>query len=119
MYSDQVDKFSYAKRNEKRFDIRNGIRTSRRCQDTPFLLIFLFCLGSMLGVTLYGLVNGDPAKYVAPYDGTLKFCGIDPGYEMFPNLYLTNLMAPTAELIFRSGVCVAACPLPSKITVTL
>ena len=105
MYNEQVENFSYVARN-RHFNCQNGIRLKRRCQDTPFLLIFLFCLGSMLGVTLYGLVQGDPAKYIAPYDGTLKFCGIDPGYEAFPKLYLTNLLAPSADLIFKSGICV-------------
>jgi hypothetical protein len=53
-----------------------------------------------MGVSLYGLVQGDPEKFIAPYDAKLKFCGIDPGYEAFPKLYLTNLMAPTAVQIF-------------------
>ena len=114
MYNSEVEDFSYKARNSH-FEAKKGFNhKSRRCQDTPFLFIFLFCLGSMLGVTLYGLVQGDPAKYIAPYDGTLKFCGIDPGYEAYPKLYLTDLMKPTAGQIFSSGICVSDCPQPSK-----
>ena len=48
-----------------------------------------------------------------PYDGKMNFCGLDPGFEDYPMLYLTNLGAETPDKIFESGVCIKECP-PSE-----
>ena len=45
-----------------------------------------------------------------PYDGKMNFCGLDPGFEDYPMLYLTNLGAETPDKIFESGVCIKECP---------
>ena len=73
-----------------------------------FLVFFIAFIGTGLGFALYGLKEGDPAKLLAPYDGTRQhhFCGYDYGFENHPLLYLTSLAGTDPPAMFKSGVCV-------------
>jgi len=48
---------------------------------------------------------------MAPLDGDNHFCGIDPGYEAYNHLYITDLSGTSAVSIFHTAVCVKACPM--------
>lgn len=74
------------------------------------LFIFLAFLGTMIALTIEGVILGDPIKLMAPYDGRSHFCGIDADVIEYPKLYLTKLGAATVSDIFASAVCVKECP---------
>lgn len=102
-YTDEANKFN--------FPNKEGIvRAERGCTDVPFLLVFLCFIGSMGYVTYVGFKEGDLPKLLAPLDGDNKFCGIEPGYEEFKNLYITDFSVTSVNAIFDSAVCVKACP---------
>ena len=82
----------------------------RKKKDLPCAILFISFVASMFGMCIYGFVVGDPQKMLNPYDGNKNFCGIDPGFEEYPMLYLTNLGADTPDKIFESGVCLKECP---------
>ena len=57
---------------------------SRRCTDVLCCLIFLAFVVGMGFETVYGYVNGNPDKLVAPIDGNGNICGYTEGYEDYP-----------------------------------
>ena len=52
----------------------------RRCTDILCCFIFLAFLGGMGAATIYGYINGNPSKLVAPIDGAGDICGYSPGF---------------------------------------
>lgn len=91
----------------------------RKKKDVTAAILFLSFVASMFGMCIYGFVAGDPQKMLNPYDGKNNFCGLDPGFEEYPMLYLSDLGLEDPELIFKSGVCVKECPPRSNKKVTL
>jgi len=75
----------------------------------------------MIGVSVYGLLQGDPKRLVAPYDFTNNICGVDEPVKDYPKLYFTKL-SPGWHDAMKSGggimksflyeetVCVKSCP---------
>jgi hypothetical protein len=49
-------------------------------------------------------------RLLAPLDGNNRFCGIDAEVKDFPRLYITDLSFGKPSDIFKSAVCVKACP---------
>ena len=85
---------------------------NRRCTDVLCCLVFMAFIVGMGWAVIYGYVNGNPGKLVAPIDGDGSICGYDPGYEDYPYLYLDNIVtaAGDAHNAFSYGVCVKDCP---------
>jgi hypothetical protein len=66
-------------------ELRKGPLTNRRCTDCLCLIIFSCVVGAMVGVGVYAVEHGDPARVLAPLDADANFCGID--YPDYPYLY--------------------------------
>lgn len=67
-----------------------------------------------MGLTIHGFIEGDPEKFVAPYDKDKSFCGHD-GLEDYPYLYIPDLNSGlNAKDVLNSGICVSECPDPEK-----
>jgi len=76
-------------------------RKQRRCQDIICLIIYIAFVGAMIFGSVYGFIHGNVNKLLAPLDGAGNFCGVTPGFEKFPYLYLTNLIpSPGVNSIF-------------------
>lgn len=71
----------------------------------------------MVICTIYGFRKGDMPKFMASIDRNDNFCGISPGFEDYPKLYLTALVGSSRD-IFNSGVCVKECPHASTDTIS-
>ena len=91
---------------------RKPTEKNRRCTDILCCIIFLAFLVGMLAAAIYGYVNGDPYKLIAPIDGAGNICGFDPGYVEYPKLYIANIIkaAENPHEVFNWGVCVKECP---------
>ena len=66
-------------------------------------------------ITVYGFMNGDITKLLAPIDAENHFCGIknDDGHDLtaYPNLYIGDLTSFGSPIdAFKHGVCVSKCP---------
>ena len=85
---------------------------NRRCTDILCCIIFLAFLVGMLTAAIYGYVNGDPYKLIAPIDGDGAICGFDPGFVEYPKLYIADIIsaADNPDDVFKYGVCVKKCP---------
>ena len=85
---------------------------NRRCTDILCCIIFLAFLVGMLTAAIYGYVNGDPYKLVAPIDADGAICGFDPGFAEYPKLYIADITAAAKNPndVFSYGVCVKECP---------
>lgn len=81
------------------------------------LLVFLGFLYAMGYATNYSLTHGNVEKLMAPLDGDDHFCGQEAGYEEFAHLYIEDLSVNTVRGIFKSAVCVKACPLANETVV--
>jgi hypothetical protein len=101
-YDDDVAGFS--------FQGTGIVREERGCTDLPCLFVFICFLGSMGYLTFLGFTEGNVTKLIAPLDGESKFCGITPGYEEYPNLYIADFTTTSVNKLFASGVCVKECP---------
>jgi hypothetical protein len=65
----------------------------------------------MFGLALYALIEGDPEKFIAPYDADGHMCGYSDDYDKFPKLYFTIFSVDEdVTKVTRSGVCVTECP---------
>ena len=63
-----------------------GVIPSRRTNFLPLNIpIFSCVVGAMVGVGVYAVEHGDPARVLAPLDADANFCGID--YPDYPYLY--------------------------------
>jgi len=94
-------------------DIARGpTEKSRRCTDLLCCIVFLAFLGGMGTATVYGYINGNPGKLIAPIDGNEMICGYSPGYEDYPKLYIDDITdaANNPTTVFSYGVCVKSCP---------
>ena len=62
--------------------------------------------------TVYGYINGNPGKLIAPIDANEKICGYSEGYEDYPVLYIDDIADAVENplFIFEYGVCVKECP---------
>lgn len=73
----------------------------------PTMLVFAY-----LG--LDGYFNGNTIKLIAPYDGSMNFCGIGDmeGYDylLFDFEELDPWSPPTPKDVFKKTVCVKECP---------
>lgn len=89
----------------------DGINKNRSCTDLFCLVVFFAFLGTMCGVTSYGISQGQVDKLIAPIDMRNNFCGIEGGKRAeFQKLYFTDLKAPNARDILSSGICMKTCP---------
>ena len=91
---------------------RKPTEKNRRCTDILCCIIFLAFLVGMLTAAIYGYVNGDPWKLIAPIDGDKNICGFTPGYGEYPKLYIGSIVkaAQNPNDVFAYGVCVKSCP---------
>lgn len=74
----------------------------------------------MFYMIIWGYVNGDPAKLLAPVSGDGQFCGQEEGLYDYPYLYIFDITAATttADSMFEYGVCVNECPATASSTYT-
>ena len=91
---------------------RKPTEKNRRCTDILCCIIFLAFLVGMLTAAIYGYVNGDPWKLIAPIDGASNICGFDAGYEDYTKLYIADITSAAQDPhnVFTWGVCVKSCP---------
>jgi choline transporter-like protein 2/4/5 len=99
----------------------NGPVQNRECTDLICCLVFLAFLVGMVGVSGYGLVYGDPQRFLIMWDADARGCGndtavLDYPYLYFPMINLTevqsvseNPKAKMAELL-NFSTCVKECP---------
>lgn len=99
----------------------NGPVNNRECTDLICCLVFLAFLVGMVGVSGYGIVYGDPQRFLIMWDADGRGCGndtaaIDYPYLYFPMINLTEIQgatkdpkASTKELL-KFGTCVKECP---------
>lgn len=76
---------------------RKPTEKDRRCTDVLCCLIFLAFLVGMFWASIYGYVNGNPGKLIAPIDGDKNICGFDPGFEDYPKLYIDDISTAAAN----------------------
>ena len=110
------DKYGEHSRN---FSVRNsgiecGIVRERKMTDCFMLLFFVGFLAAMGYVTNYSLKHGKVEKLMAPLDGDDHFCGQEPGYEDYQHLFIKDLSVSSVTGIFKTAVCVKACPLVNE-----
>ena len=91
---------------------RGPTEKNRRCTDLLCCIVFLAFLGGMGAATIYGYVNGNPGKLIAPIDGSSNICGYSTGFEDYPKLYIDNIVdaVNNPTQVFSYGVCVKSCP---------
>ena len=91
---------------------RTPTHKHRRCTDLLCCIVFLAFIGGMIAETIYGYVNGNPDKLIAPIDGNANICGYTDGYKDYPDLYIGDLSAATANPLnfFQYGICIKSCP---------
>ena len=51
--------------------------------------------------------TGDPSLLAAPFDESKNQCGVDPGFELYKKVYISNFIANITDISF---VCVKECP---------
>ena len=108
-YSDEVN--NYSVESSSRIP-KDGIYKDRGCTDLFCLIVFLAFMGTMMGLTIHGFIEGNPEKFVAPFDLKGQFCGHDESVVDYPYLYMPNLGTDSPRDILNSGVCVDECPNP-------
>ena len=69
----------------------------RVCTDFACAVFFLFFLGTMAAVALFGVVKGDPVALYKPFDHQLRMCGVSPGVEGYPKLYSTKMYVAVSD----------------------
>ena len=70
----------------------------------------------MAACTIYGFSYGQPNKMMAPIDGDSNICGVTPGYEDYPDLFIgdINQAEKNIQEVFEYGTCVKSCPETKK-----
>ena len=91
---------------------RTPTEKNRRCTDLLCCILFLAFIVGMFASAIYGYVNGNPGKLIAPIDGDGKICGYSPGYSGYNKLYIDDINSATQSPtnVFKYGVCVKSCP---------
>jgi len=74
----------------------NGPVENRECTDLMCCFVFLAFIVGMVGVSGYGLANGDPNRFFIMWDSDSRGCGkdtaaIDYPYLYFPIINLTEI----------------------------
>lgn len=84
----------------------------RRCTDLLCCLIFVAFIVYMGVETVYGYVNGNIDKLLAPIDGNGQICGFTDTVKDYPYLYIDDISTASADPLkfFNYGVCVKSCP---------
>lgn len=116
-----VDRVRHAKLE---FDpkIENGPLHNRGITDIIFCLFFVIFLAAYIGVFVYGVLKGDPAKLLTPFDSNAKGCGHSPGYENYPYIYfwkITDPLSYTNGNYYKQTFCVEKCPKYENLTTSL
>ena len=88
-------------------EIEKGPLGNRRCTDMLCNLIFLAATAGIGYIGYYAVSHGDPNLIMSPYDSTGAYCGVTPGYENYPYLWVQNL---DSSVWFAYTTCVSACP---------
>lgn len=103
-------------------DLQHGPLKDRKCTDICCCMIFLLFLGTLSFMGVYGYINGEVSKLIAPVDANGRICGYSVGVEKYPSLYIANinyaLAHPTSvNGIFKYSTCVEKCPTTTTSTV--
>ena len=77
-------------------------------------LVFAVFLGGMAFLTGYGYQYGHPDKLLSPIGGDGNICGVSPGFEEYPYLFIADINMALTGNIFKYGVCVKSCPKTSQ-----
>eukprot|EP00755_Sulcionema_specki_P021539 Sspe_Gene.13491::Locus_4613_Transcript_1_1_Confidence_1.000_Length_1115::g.13491::m.13491 len=93
-------------------------RSTRGCTDVPACLLFLCCIGGMLGVGIVAIQNGDPDRLLRGSDYRGEVCGtgkpppeLEQGeWESMKYLWYPLTSNSTVEDALASGICVDRCP---------
>ena len=89
-----------------------GPFSERRCTDIFCCLIFTLFLVGMGFVSGYGFMYGHPDKLLSPIGGDGNICGVSPGFEEYPYLFIADINEALKDstTMFMFGTCVKACP---------
>lgn len=109
-YKDDIDNYSVEHSSRIRKD--EGIYKDRGCTDLFCLIVFLAFMGTMMGLTIHGFIEGNPEKYISPYDRDSQFCGHDEAVKDYPYLYWPDMSSYSAKEFMNQGICVKECPHP-------
>lgn len=72
-------------------ELANGPRVNRKCTNLLCYIIFVVFNLTMFSFAIYGYINGNPGKLMAPLDADANFCGYTEGYQNYPYGYLWNI----------------------------
>lgn len=78
----------------------------RKVTDCAFAAIFYLLLAGVIGIAIYGFVDGDFGRLMAPMDSDGRLCGIGENAD-YPRLYYYELAGNNTN---RTGTCVKKCP---------
>jgi len=103
-------------------DLQHGPMKDRKCTDICCCMIFVAFLGTIGFMGVYGYLNGEVSKLIAPVDANGRICGFSAGVEKYPALYVADiawaLKYPTSvDQIFKFSTCVETCPATATSTV--
>lgn len=79
----------------------------RHCTDVPCCLIFLLCLAAFGYVTAFGVLEGDPQRFLHLPNSEMERCGVSAGVEDKPFLYFCQ---GSSGLSPQNTICVSTCP---------
>ena len=65
----------------------------RPCNDLLCCLLFVCYLAFMVFVAVKAYQTGNPELLAAPFDECKNQCGVDPGFEDYKKVYISNLVA--------------------------
>ena len=91
-------------------ELGGGPFSERRCTDIFCCMLFTAFLVGMGACTGYGYTHGNPDKLLSPIGGDGNICGVTPGFEEYPYLFIADINAALTGNIFKYGVCVKKCP---------
>lgn len=96
-------------------DLANGPRVDRKCTNVLCYIIFVVFNLSCLSFAIYGYINGDVGKLLAPVDSSGNICGYTSGFENYPYGYIWNIADAANNPVDFSDymVCVEECPATS------
>ena len=87
-YKEEIESFT-VRENSKITD--NGMNHNRGCTDFLCLLVFIGTVVAMCMVSIYCYRQGQFQKIISPVDKNGNFCGHDPEYLEYPNIFFTKL----------------------------